>query len=299
MGFYGPAQLISCAQNHGVRVRPVDINHSDWDNTLEEQDGRYKAVRLGFRQIEGVREEEILLLIARRLHPYINIRNLQDAGLSQTTLEKLADADAFNSIDLDRREAMWQVAALNKAQFQKTPKNKAASSESRALTLFDDQDEKVILPQMRTSEHVVQDYATMSLSLKGHPVSFVRDNLRTLGACTAREHRTLRNGQCIKAAGLVLVRQRPGTASGVCFITLEDETGTFNLVVWATLFDEYRKQILSSKLLLVEGNLQIEGEVIHVIVQRCHNLNALLGLLTPSHDDEKNIKPFPDGRNFK
>jgi error-prone DNA polymerase len=353
MGFYGPAQLISCAQNHGVMVRPVDINHSDWDNTLEEQDGRYKAVRLGFRQVEGVREEEILLLIARRVQPYINIRALQDVGLSQLTLEKLADADAFNSIGLDRRAAMWQVAALNKAQFQKAPKNKAATvkgritpsegpvspietrlppaeeqltearlppAEGRVLTLFDDYDEKVTLPQMSPSEHVVQDYATMSLSLKGHPVSFVRDNLTNLGACTARELRTLRNGQYIKAAGLVLVRQRPGTASGVCFITLEDETGTFNLVVWATLFDEYRKQILSSKLLLVEGNLQIEGEVIHIIVQRCHNLNPLLGLLTPSHDEDlpiltlargdekdgtpflesqKSIKPFPDGRNFK
>lgn len=315
MGFYAPAQLISCAQNHGVQVRPVDINHSDWDNTLEEQDGRFKAVRLGFRQVDGVREEEMLLLMAKRIQPYTSIAALQDAGLSQIALEKLADADAFNSIGLNRREAMWQVAVLKKSQFQKSAVGKGPAAPT--LTLFDENyaDEKVSLPQMTAAEHVVQDYATMGLSLKAHPVSFVRDNLRKLGVCTARDHRTLRNGQFIKVAGLVLVRQRPGTASGVVFLTLEDETGTYNIVVWSTLFDQYRKQIVGAKLLLVEGHLQIEGEVIHVIAQRCHNLNALLGTLTSSEEtllpapniydthaileDKKNIKPFPDGRNFK
>ncbi|MBS1606148.1 MAG: error-prone DNA polymerase, partial [Bacteroidetes bacterium] len=112
------------------------------------------------------------------------------------------------------------------------------------------------------------------------------------------EHRSLQNGQFIKVAGLVLVRQRPGTASGVCFITLEDETGTYNLVVWGSLFDEYRKQILGARLLLAEGHLQIEGEVIHVVVQRCHNLNALLGQLTPA-DDEEDLTVYPVGRNFR
>jgi len=293
MGFYAPAQLITCAQNHAVICRPVDVNRSDWDSTLEEQEGKYRAVRLGFRLVEGLRQEDVLLLLARRLQPYKSVRALQEAGLSQTALEKLADADSFRSMGIDRREAMWQVAALQKEQFIKTPKGKTPAFEGRALTLFEDHDEKVYLPHMTDAEHVIQDYASMSLSLKAHPVSFIRDNLRALGVSAAAEQASLRNGQHIKAAGLVLVRQRPGTASGVCFITLEDETGTFNLVVWRDLFEQYRKQIVGAKLLMVEGHLQIEGEVVHVIVQRCHNLNPLLGLLTTS--DEM----FPSGRNFK
>ena len=302
MGFYGPAQLIGCAKDHGVTVRPPDINLSEWDNTMEEQVGKFRSVRLGFRQIEGIRQEEMLLLIAKRTQPYTSVRGLQEAGLAPITLEKLADADAFMSIGLDRRAAMWQVAALNKTQYQKTPKGKEPTNEGRALTLFEDYDETVALPQMTAAEHVVQDYATMSLSLKGHPVGFVRDNLRALGVRTAAEHRTLANGQFIKVAGLVLVRQRPGTASGVCFITLEDETGTFNLVVWASLFEEYRKQILGARLLMVEGHLQIEGEVIHVVVQRCYNLNPLLGLLTAANEENPpvgDMTPYPGGRNFR
>jgi error-prone DNA polymerase len=262
---------------------------------LEGQEGKYRAVRLGFRLVEGLSQNDILLLLARRLQPYKSVRALQEAGLSQTTLERLADADAFRSMGIDRRDALWQVAALQKEFFVKTPKGKPPVFEGRALTLFEDQDEKVSLPVMTDAEHVIQDYASMSLSLKAHPLSFVRDNLRALGVSMAAEQRNLRNGQYIKAAGLVLVRQRPGTASGVCFITLEDESGTFNLVVWRDLFEQYRKQILGAKLLMVEGNLQIEGEVVHVIVQRCHNLNPLLGQLTASHDEDV----FPGGRNFK
>jgi error-prone DNA polymerase len=291
MGFYAPAQLIICAQNHGVICRPVDINHSQWDSTLEEQEGKYKSVRLGFRLVEGLRQEDILLLLARRLQSYTCVRALQNAGLSQAALEKLADADAFRSIGIDRREALWEVAALQKEQYVKTPKDKPPVFEGRPLSLFEDHDEKVSLPVMTASEHVIQDYVSMSLSLKAHPLSFIRNNLQALDITTAAEHRNLRNGQYIKVAGLVLVRQRPGTASGVCFITLEDETGAFNLVVWRDLFEQYRKQILGSKLLMVEGNLQIEGEVVHIIVQRCHNLNPLLGLLTPgmeeSHQNEE------------
>ena len=302
MGFYGPAQLIRCAQDHGVVVRPVDINLSEWDNTLEELDGKYHAVRLGFRQIEGIRQDDMLLLIARRSQPYTSVRALQEAGLAPITLEKLADADAFMSAGLDRRAAMWQVAALNKAQFQKTAKGKEPTNEGRPLTLFEEYDEAVTLPRMTAAEHVVQDYATMSLSLKGHPVGFIRENLKALGVRTAREHRDLRNGQFIKVAGLVLVRQRPGTASGVCFITLEDETGTYNLVVWGSLFEEYRKQILGARLLLAEGHLQIEGEVVHVVVQRCYNMNVLLGQLTPPDEEgvpAEDMRPFPGGRNFR
>src|SRR6185312_5694259 len=143
------------------------------------------------------------------------------------------------------------------------------------------------LPQMKLPEHVIRDYATMSLSLKAHPVQFLRDKLRHLGNIAAYELPAQKNGAFVRVAGLVLVRQRPGTASGVCFITLEDETGQFNLIVWASLFDKYRKEILGAKLLMVEGHLQIEKEVIHVIVQRCHNLNRLLVHLEAGPVEEK------------
>ncbi len=342
MGFYQPAQLVIDAKQHGVPFRPVDVNLSQWDNTMEEIDGRYHAVRLGFRQVGGIGEEDILLLLAQRTQPYTSIRMLQDAGLSFTTLERLADADAFTSLELDRREAMWQVAALNKAEFVRAPRGKQPIKagqtptphggqplhlrEGQPLRLFEDYDEMVSLPKMTASEHVVQDYAATSLSLKAHPVSFLRENLRLLGSLSASEHRTRRNGEYIRVSGLVLVRQRPGTASGTCFITLEDETGTVNLIAWASIFEEYRREILGSKLLMVEGHLQVEREVMHVIVKRCHNCNFLLARLTPtqaedlplltlsrgdekdgnphSNDprqakDQRQVKAFHEGRNRK
>jgi error-prone DNA polymerase len=295
MGFYQPAQLVIDARNHGVEFRPVDVNHSHWDYTLEERKGKYCIVRMGFRQIGGLREEDMLLLIAGRTEPYRTVHSLQDAGLPQTVLEKLADADAFVSMGLDRRRALWEVSALA----------------DRPIGLFSGQpsesetEEGVELPTMALSEHVVQDYATTSLSLKAHPVSFVRENLRQLGILSARDMRDKRNGDFVSVAGLVLVRQRPGTASGICFITLEDETGTFNLVVWRNLFEQYRKEILSAKLLMVEGHLQVEKEVVHVIVLRCHNLSRLLGRLTPTRGEhlpvheQKQAKLFPEARNFK
>jgi len=317
MGFYQPAQLVIDAKKHGVEFRPVDVNHSVWDYTLEERSGKYCVVRIGFRQVKGLREEDMLLLIAGRIHPYTSIHALQDAGVSPTTLERLADADAFRSLGLDRRQALWEVSALA----------------DRPIGLFEGQPsesatEEVFLPGMTDSEHVVHDYATMALSLGAHPISFVRDKLRQLGNLTAKELPSQLNGQFVRVAGLVLVRQRPGTAKGICFITLEDETGNFNLVVWASLFDQYRKEILGAKLLMVEGHLQIEREVIHVVVQRCHNVSRLLGGLTPargedlplltlSRADEKSGEPFmgvdrdakahgmkqasmfPEARNFK
>jgi error-prone DNA polymerase len=215
---------------------------------------------------------------------------------------------------------MWQVANLNKAQFIRTPKGKRPTQEGRPLLLFEDYDEPVSLPDMTLSEHVVQDYATTAFSLKAHPLSFLRANFQQFNAKSATEHRNLQNGQRITVAGLVLVRQRPGTAKGTCFITLEDETGFINLIVWASIFDKYRDQILGAKLLMAEGNLQIAHGVVHVIVQHCHNIDFLLSLLTPDQqedlirltlsradekdgtrfpDDLKNAKPFPEGRNFK
>jgi error-prone DNA polymerase len=204
-----------------------------------------------------------------------SINELRDLGISQTVLEKLADADAFNSIGLDRREALWEISTGNDRPVALFAGQSAAEPSEAYVTL----------PKMRPSEHVLFDYAATSLSLKAHPVSFVREKLSLLRVLPSRDLASCKNGDTVKVAGLVLVRQRPGTAAGVCFITIEDETGVSNLVVWETLFEKYRKQILQSRLLMVEGKLQIEGEVIHVIVSKCTDCTRLLRNLSVTADE--------------
>ena len=314
MGFYQPAQLISDAKKHGVEVRPVDINHSFWDNTLEERGKQFCFLRLGFRQVKGLRKEDMELLIAARKNKYSSINELRDIPLPEAALERLADADAFRSINLDRREALWEV-----------------STKDRPVEIFkgqqaaDAKDENIRLPVMTQPEHVVQDYAATSLSLKGHPVSFIREKLDQLHITPTAKLSTLQDGDLVKVCGLVLVRQRPGTAAGICFMTIEDETGFANLVIWESLFEKFRKEIIQSKLIMVEGKLQIEGEVIHVIVKTCYNFSKLLRHLTSSqtdpqvltlaYADERSVPPgldkrsqpkeaiqkgiFPEARNFK
>jgi len=317
MGFYQPAQIVIDAKKHTVEVRPVDVNYSFWDNLLEEKSGKYCALRLGFRQVKGLREDDMNDLLSGRKKAYTGIHELLDAGLSKAVLEKLADADAFRSIGLDRRSALWEVSATADKPIGFFAGQKTA-------------EEKAVLPQMTIAEHVVHDYAATSLSLKAHPVSFVREKLELLRIVPASQFEVIQEGSIVKVAGLVLVRQRPGTAKGVCFITIEDETGVANLVVFEKLFDKYRKEILQARLLMVEGKLQREGEVIHVIVRCCYDLSKLLRhltasknenlpLLTLSRSDEK-VSPvpsypghnkikeapkviqeeiFPKGRNFK
>jgi len=310
MGFYQPAQIVIDAQQHGVNMLPVDINHSVWDNTLEVRAGKFYALRLGFRQVKGLRQEEMNVLIEQRREQYISVQQLREAGITDAVLERLADADAFRSLGLDRRNALWQVATKD--------------HQRNALVRNTHEEEKNIsLPTMALSEHVVYDYASTSLSLKAHPVSFVREELKQLNILTASELASTKNGQQVKTAGLILVRQRPGTANGICFITLEDETGTSNLVVFAKLFDTYRKEIIQSRLLMVEGTLQKEGAIVHVIVKKCYNISRLLGKLTSSKEDifsdttmsrsDETTSPFlkkkdsvgvqtkifPEGRNFK
>ena len=298
MGFYQPAQIVIDAQKHNVDVRPPDINSSNWDNLLEEKSGKYYAIRLGFRQIKGLREEEMKILVASRRAGYTTITSLRDAGVTIATLERLADADTFRSIGFDRRKALWEVSAL---QDMPVEIFKGQLSESALET-------QVKLPLMTKGEHVVQDYATIGLSLKAHPVSFVRPQLEMLRVLSTHTiNQDTLNGQLVKVSGLVLVRQRPSTASGVCFITIEDETGYANLVVFKNIFDAYRKEIVSSKLLMVEGKLQREGKVVHVIVTKCVNLTKLLGKLVQREEDglpelteqEVTKTAFHGGRNFK
>jgi error-prone DNA polymerase len=315
MGFYQPAQIVIDAKKHGVELRPVDINYSMWDNKLEERAGNYRALRLGFRQVKGLREDDMKLLLSERKENYTSINELRDVGVPEAALEKLADADAFCSIGLDRRQALWEVTTKDKpiALFSGQPSKDAAA-------------ENIVLPQMSESEHVVHDYAAMALSLKAHPVSFVREKLKQLYVLSTKELAEAKNGDFVKVAGLVLVRQRPGTAGGICFMTIEDETGVANLVIFANLFEQFRKPVLQSRLIMVEGKLQIEGEVIHVIVSACFDFSKLLRGLTASnkenlpvltlaYSDEKSIPPglnkrsqvrqnaqeklFPEARNFK
>jgi error-prone DNA polymerase len=309
MGFYQPAQLVQDAKNHSVNVRPVDVNFSVWDHTLEEQAGKYKALRLGFRLIKGMREDDVTVLLAGRTKPFTSINDLRDIGLSDAALERLADADAFCSIGLDRRQALWEVSTRDRSQ-----------ALFAGQTPPDAINELVTLPQLLPSEHVVQDYATTALSLKAHPVSFVRPQLDQLSVTATKDLATLRNGQPVKVAGLVLVRQRPGTAKGVWFMTIEDETGFANLVIFPQVGEQYRKAMHGARLFMAEGTVQVEGEVIHVIVQAGHDLSKLLRrltananedlpLLTLSRADEKvpptdsriakQEKLFPDARNFR
>jgi error-prone DNA polymerase len=246
---------------------------------------------------------------------YSNINELRDIELSEAALEKLADADAFRSIGLDRREALWEVSTKDRpyAMFSGQPSADANG-------------ERITLPVMTISEHVVHDYAATSLSLKAHPVSFIREKLDQLHILSTNKLPVGKDGDFVKVAGLVLVRQRPGTAGGICFMTIEDETGFANLVIFESLFEKFRKEILQSRLIMVEGKLQIEGEVIHVIVKRCYNFSKLLQQLTPSQNenvpvltlaypDEKSVPPglnkrvqvrenaqekiFAEARNFR
>jgi error-prone DNA polymerase len=306
MGFYQPAQIVRDAQDHRVKVVPVDVNHSFWDNTLEAKEGTYHTVRLGFRQIKGLRPEDMQLLIDGRVTGYSHVDQLRAKGVPEAALEKLADADAFRSIGSDRRKALWEVSALGDrpvALFEGTP------SESV-------KEVQIQLPLMTEGEHVVQDYSSTGLSLKNHPVSLLREKLTLLHNTKIAGLKTMKDGEPVKVTGLITVRQRPGTAKGVLFMTLEDETGAANIVVWESLFDKYRKEIIQSRLIMVEGKLQIEGEVIHVVAKRCYNLNSLLRGLTISNEDnlplltlaraDETTSPVPDsrevfykGRNFR
>lgn len=301
MGFYQPAQIVIDAQKHGVEVRPVDINYSHWDNKLEEKSGKYFALRLGFRQIKGLSANDMQLLMAARKKPFRSVNALLDAGLSMLALEKLADADAFRSIGLDRRQALWEVSSLSDSpigMFEGQP------SESTSEIQLE-------LPLLTDAEHVVEDYSTIGLSLKAHPVSFVRKQLDSFRVTATANLAKLASGDSVAVAGLITVRQRPGTAKGVIFITIEDETGFANLVVWGKVFDTYRRDIVQARLLMVQGKVQIEGKVIHVIANSCYNMSSLLQNMTDTKDtasalstlsrpDKENPeKVFHKGRNFR
>ncbi|MGN6417348.1 MAG: error-prone DNA polymerase [Pseudobacter sp.] len=311
MGFYQPAQIVADAKRHGVEVRPVDVNYSAWDNQLEEKVGNYYAMRLGFRQVKGLRKEDIEILVGARHQPFETIDQLREAGVPVNALEALAEADAFRSIQMDRRQALWQVS---------TKDHPVALFAGKPSENIEDE-ERVTLPEMKLSEHVLQDYASTALSLKAHPVSFVREKLQQLKVITSADLFNTKPGSIVRVSGLVLVRQRPGTAGGVCFMTIEDETGTANIIIFQNLFEEFRKPILQSRLIMIEGEMQRQGDVIHVVAIRCHNFSKLLRNLGPdiallNNSETGDTLPaamnkkaqvrqkapeisFPEARNFK
>jgi error-prone DNA polymerase len=293
MGFYQPAQIVRDAVVHGVEVRPVDVNLSAWDCTLE-RDANGPAIRLGFRQAKGIAEKEIRRLLAARRDGYQSAEQLwRRAELEGRTLAQLANADAFRSIGLDRRQALWAVKGLGEAPLP------LFAAEEAVMPLHAEEGDS--LPEMPLSQHVIEDYRALQLTLKQHPMAFLRERLTRRGVVASDRLAMCRNGQKIAVAGLVLVRQRPGTASGVIFMTLEDETGIANVVVWSRLFEEARGVVMTAKLIGCEGKLQIEGkpphQVIHVVAERLVDLSGLLQTLredsmTPVDNPLKADAPF-------
>jgi error-prone DNA polymerase len=269
MGFYAPAQIVRDAREHGVEVRPPDVNFSNWDNTLEPVASEIFAVRLGLRQVDGMREDVALRMEKARNQPFASLADLKArARLDSGTMRRLAAADAFRSIGLDRRGALWEARALKDAP--DLPLFVAADAHDEG------EDAHATLPQMPICEHVVADYQTTRLSLKAHPMAFLRKSMMRQGYKANVELKGLRQGQRVRLAGLVLIRQRPGTAKGVCFITLEDETGVANLVVWPKVMERFRKVIMTARVIDVRGVVQTDGNVIHVVAHELRDKSDVL-----------------------
>ncbi|MFD1483162.1 error-prone DNA polymerase [Paracoccus nototheniae] len=267
MGFYAPAQLVRDARDRGVEVRPVCINLSAWDNRLERRTDGTLALRLGFRQIKGLRAEDAVWIIAARANGYPDVESVwRRAGVRPDTLERLAEGDAFTALGLPRREALWAARAL------RAP---------RPLPLFGADGEggvepAVHLPQMSLGEAVIEDYLSLRLSLRAHPLAILRPGLpeslphdRLAHAAPGR----------VTVTGLVITRQRPGTASGVIFLTLEDETGVSNVVVWSRVYETFRSAVVAGRLLRVRGRIERDGPVVHVIAETIEDLSARLTTL--------------------
>ncbi len=295
MGFYAPAQIVRDAREHGVEAREADVNFSDWDSTLEHVADGGPALRLGLRQIDGAREVEIAKIVAARAsRPFRDVHDLAGrSGVRRETLEKLAAADAFRSLGRDRRQALWEVKALANAP----PLPLFASSETREA----DGGADVALPEMALSEHVVNDYQTLRLSLKAHPMGFLRDNYKKERVVSCQDLRALSDGAFARVAGVVLVRQRPGSAKGVVFMTIEDETGVANAVVWPKTLEKFRKVVMTARLILIEGRIQRHEDIIHVVSSRLSDHSDRLLLLsewaadmkpTIAHADEV-LRPDP------
>ena len=275
MGFYAPAQIVRDAREHQVEVRPICVNHSDWDNTLERRPDGALALRLGFRQIKGFREEDAAWIVAARGNGYQGPETVWlRAGLAPAVLERLAEADGFAGIGLSRRDALWQVRAIRAPA---------------PLPLFNDpidgeviNEPAVSLPRMQLGEEVVEDYVATRLTLRAHPMTLLR---RSMPGLTRHDMLPEAPLQRTSVCGLVITRQRPGTASGVVFVTLEDETGVSNVIVWRKIFEANRRAVMGGRLLRVTGMLQREGIVTHLIAHKIEDVSHRLSDLGHPMDD--------------
>jgi error-prone DNA polymerase len=295
MGFYAPAQIVRDAAEHGVTVLPADVNRSDWDSTLEEVDEDV-ALRLGLRQVDGFPKDvaEELVKARRAGGPFADVLSLRDrAKLQPSYIERLAAADCFSSLELPRRPALWEARTLVGAP--ELPLFAAAREREegaeRAATN---------LPAMPLSEEVIADYQTQRLSLKAHPMSFLRASLEQRGFARACDLRMRRHCAMVDVAGIVLIRQRPGSAKGVVFITLEDETGIANLVVWPDTMERYRKVVMGARLIEVRGRVEYDEDVLHVIAARLTDATPALhglsdDLLRPAIAHGDHAGPLPPG----
>ncbi|RWP10661.1 MAG: DNA polymerase III subunit alpha [Mesorhizobium sp.] len=323
MGFYQPAQLVRDARDHGVEIREVDVNFSGWDCALEEvpfdparildrhaqMRGVIRtnhAVRLGFRQVKGLSKERMEVFVARRGDGYASVRDVWlRSGLYVDEIEKLAQADAFRSLGLDRRDALWAVRALD------------GRSATETLPLFDrpaihlrDLEPETRLPTMPLGEHVVHDYRSLGLSLKAHPLAFLRQRLDRSGVTPNARLGQVRDGKRVSVAGLVLVRQRPGNAKAI-FLTLEDEQAVANVIFWERTFNRYRPIVMGARLVRVTGKLQSESDVIHIVADKVEDLTPWLSVLLQEkpdvpvvQNDRQDIagkaeRVMPKGRNFQ
>jgi error-prone DNA polymerase len=286
MGFYAPAQLVSDARAHGVSVHPVSVNDSRWDCTLEETGdkpaGSWRAVRLGLRMAKGLANADgAAIVLARGTDPFTSVEELaRRSGVPVAALERLAEADAFACMGLDRRAALWAIRGL-----ADTALPLWAAADAGRMPRPEGPEPGVGLTPMTAGRSVVEDYRSLGLSLRAHPASFLRAGLQARGMIACGDLRTMRDGRRATVPGIVLVRQKPGSAKGIMFITLEDETGIANIVVWPSIFETNRALILSARMIAVRGRVQREGEVIHVVAEQIEDLSLLLASLGRAEDD--------------
>ncbi len=300
MGFYAPAQIVRDARDHGVEVRPVDVNHSRWDCTLEPARGQYLAVRLGLRMVKGLSELHGVALVAcRGEHPYATLEETwRRAQVPVAALERLAEADGFGSMRLDRRGAIWAIRALADEALPLF-----AAADRDGMPQPEIVEPPVELEPMRPGRTVVEDYGSVGLTLREHPVWFVREDLAAQGMIRCADLADIKDGRRVVVPGLVLVRQKPGSAKGVMFITIEDETGIANLIIWPSIFERQRRLVLSASMIACHGRVQREGGVIHVVTERLADLSGLLRQVgerdfnpTTGRGDEAKHGGTPDAR---
>jgi len=287
MGFYAPAQIVRDAREHHVEVRPVDVNHSDWDCTLERTPSRRLALRLGFRQVKGCRQDIIDRLVEMRSDGYATLRDLwRRTALPLHHLEVIARADACASLGLNRRQALWHIRALGEKPLPLFEQADALAQPGDNQPPIESGNEpEVALPPLTMGEQVLQDYREISLTLRQHPLALLRPKLAGEGFVKTRDLRSMKEHQKVKLAGLVLIRQRPGTASGVIFVTIEDETGIVNVIVRPELARRQRRELLDAPLLGVIGIWQSVEGVHHLVAGRLEDHTRLLdGLAWRSRD---------------